>query len=42
MSKEFSEPEEKNLNVENVEIIDDFNPLGEPILEKEYTKQVRL
>jgi hypothetical protein len=39
MSKEFSEPEEKNLNVENAQIIDDdFNPLGEPVLEKEYTK----
>lgn len=38
MSKEFIEPEEKNMNVENAEIIDDFNPLGEPVLEKEYTK----
>jgi hypothetical protein len=39
MSKEFQEPEEKDLNdTSNAEILDDFSPLDEPILEKEYTK----
>ena len=35
MSKEFSEPEEKNSNVENAQILDDdFNPFVEAVLEK--------
>lgn len=40
MSKEFQEPEEKELdnNTTDAEIIDDFNPLDEPIKEKSYTK----
>jgi hypothetical protein len=40
MSKEFVEPEEKELNgnIKDAEVIDDFNPLGEPVNEKEYTK----
>jgi hypothetical protein len=40
MSKEFNEPEEKEINnsVQDAEIIDNFNPLDEPINEKEYTK----
>jgi hypothetical protein len=40
MAKEFVEPEEKELNdnTTEAEIIDDFNPLGEPVNEKEYTK----
>lgn len=35
-NKEFQEPEEKEINDDFV--FDDFDPLGEPILEKEYTK----
>jgi hypothetical protein len=40
MSKEFQEPEEKELNsnLSDVEIMDDFNPLDEAVNEKEYTK----
>ena len=38
MSKEFNEPEELESKVENAEIIDDFNPLDEPVLEKAYTR----
>lgn len=39
MSKEFQEPEEKNLNnTDDAIIMDDFNPLGEAVNEKEYTK----
>jgi hypothetical protein len=39
MSKEFQEPEEKELNkTSEAEIIDDFNPLDEAVNEKEYTK----
>ena len=38
MSKEFQEPEEKDLNSQEAEIIDDFNPLDEAVNEKEYTK----
>lgn len=39
MSKEFQEPEEKELNENsNAEILDDFSPLDEPVAEKEYTK----
>lgn len=40
MAKEYVEPEEKDLNenTTDAEIIDDFNPLGEPVNEKEYTK----
>jgi len=39
MSKEYSEPEENELNdTKDAEIVDDFNPLDEPILEKAYTK----
>lgn len=39
MSKEFQEPEEKELNkTTEAEIIDDFNPLDEAVNEKEYTK----
>jgi hypothetical protein len=38
MNKQFEEPEEIDSNIENAEIIDDFNPLGEPVLEKQYTK----
>lgn len=39
MNKEYSEPEEKDLNnTSDAIIMDDFNPLDEPILEKEYTK----
>ena len=38
-NKEFQEPEEKELNdTSNAEILDDFSPLDEPVLEKEYTK----
>jgi hypothetical protein len=36
MAKEFSEPEEKEINDDFV--FDDFDPLGEAVLEKEYTK----
>jgi hypothetical protein len=35
-NKEFQEPEEKDMNDDFV--FDDFDPLGEPVLEKEYTK----
>lgn len=35
-NKEFQEPEEKEINDDFV--FDDFDPLGEPVLEKEYTK----
>lgn len=39
MSKEFQEPEEMEMNdTSNAEILDDFSPLDEPVLEKEYTK----
>jgi hypothetical protein len=40
MAKEFQEPEEKELdnNTSDAEIIDDFNPLDEAIIEKAYTK----
>jgi len=40
MAKEYVEPEEKDLNdnTTDAEIIDDFNPLGEAVNEKEYTK----
>jgi hypothetical protein len=40
MNKEYQEPEEKELNesMTDAEIIDDFNPLDEAIIEKEYTK----
>jgi hypothetical protein len=40
MAKEFQEPEEKDLdnNTTDAEIIDDFNPLDEAIIEKAYTK----
>ena len=40
MSKEFQEPEEKELNsnLADAEIMDDFNPLDEAVNEKEYTK----
>jgi hypothetical protein len=39
MSKEFQEPEEKDMDTQNAEVVmDDFNPLDEPVLEKEYTK----
>jgi hypothetical protein len=41
MDKEFIEPEEKELNDTNTsegEIIDDFNPLDEPVIEKAYTR----
>lgn len=39
MSKEFSEPEENELNnTEDAEVVDNFNPLDEPVLEKPYTK----
>lgn len=39
MRKEYQEPEEKEIdkNIE-AEIVDDFNPLDEPVNEKEYTK----
>lgn len=39
MSNEYQEPEEKDLNDKTEDVIlDDFNPLDEPVLEKEYTK----
>jgi len=40
MSREFNEPEEKEMNdsVQDAEVIDNFNPLDEPVNEKEYTK----
>lgn len=39
MSKEFQEPEEKEIDgTTEAEIIDDFNPLDEAVNEKEYTK----
>lgn len=38
MSKHFEEPEEKDTNIDNAEIIDDFNPLDEAVLEKQYTR----
>ena len=40
MSKEFQEPEEVDMDnkAEDAVIIDDFNPLDEAVLEKEYTK----
>lgn len=38
MSKDFQEPEEKQFDNQNDEIIDDFNPLDEAVAEKEYTK----
>ena len=41
MNKEFQEPEEKELdkkNTEAEEVFDDFNPLDEPIAEKEYAQ----
>jgi hypothetical protein len=38
MSKNFQEPEEKDLDLQNEEIIDDFNPLDEAVIEKDYTR----
>jgi hypothetical protein len=39
MSKEYQEPEEMELNNTNdAVILDDFNPLDEAVIEKEYTK----
>ena len=40
MSKEYQEPEEQLLdnNDLNAEIVDNYNPLGEPVIEKPYTK----
>jgi len=38
MSKEFQEPEEKEMDLNNAELIDDFNPLGEAVIEKDYTR----
>jgi hypothetical protein len=40
MSKEYQEPEERELNdsISDAEILDDFNPLDEAVNEKEYTK----
>ena len=39
MSKEYQEPEEKELDTVNAEVVeDDFNPLDEAVSEKEYTK----
>lgn len=36
---EYNEPEEINVNdTEDAEIVDDFNPLDEPVIEKPYTK----
>jgi hypothetical protein len=37
MSKEYQEPEEKEMN-ENAEIIDEFSPFDEPVIEKPYTR----
>jgi hypothetical protein len=38
MSKEFQEPEEKEMDLNNAELVDDFNPLGEAVIEKDYTR----
>lgn len=38
MSKEFQEPEEKDLDMNNTELVDDFNPLDEAVIEKDYTR----
>ena len=39
MSKEFQEPEEQDMNnTVDAEVMDDFNPLDEPVIEKAYTK----
>jgi hypothetical protein len=38
MSKEYQEPEEKDMDTQNAELIDDFNPLDEPVIEKDYTR----
>jgi hypothetical protein len=38
MSKNFQEPEEMDMDFQNEEILDDFNPLDEAVIEKEYTK----
>lgn len=38
MSKEYQEPEEKEMNTQNAELVDDFNPLDEPVIEKDYTR----
>lgn len=38
MSNNFQEPEEKDLDLKNEEIIDDFNPLDEAVIEKDYTR----
>ena len=38
MSKEFQEPEEKDMDLNNAELVDDFNPLDEAVIEKDYTR----
>jgi hypothetical protein len=38
MSKEFQEPEEKEMDISNTELVDDFNPLDEAVIEKDYTR----
>jgi hypothetical protein len=39
MNNEFSEPEERDLETNNADVLDDnFNPLDEPVIEKAYTK----
>ena len=38
MSKEFQEPEEKEMDSQNAELVDDFNPLDEAVIEKDYTR----
>lgn len=38
MSKEFQEPEEKEMDSLNAELVDDFNPLDEAVIEKDYTR----
>jgi hypothetical protein len=38
MSKEFQEPEEVEMDNNNAELVDDFNPLDEAVIEKDYTR----
>lgn len=43
MATQYNEPEELNENIEDAEVMDDFNPLDEAVIEKSYTRpNVRL